>query len=149
MKSTESLSVTLNPQTLRWISLSYLLMLLPLYSELTPLIYIGGVSIIGWRFAIANNKLKPPPARLKNLLVVLCMVGMAFLWRSVGLLPAMLNLLVAGCTLKFLEFNSRRHLSLHVLRITSYNVCYTKLLRQEAHTQPGLLSVLTGLINRE
>ncbi len=117
MKSTESLSVTLNPQTLRWISLSYLLMLLPLYSELTPLIYIGGVSIIGWRFAIANNKLKPPPARLKNLLVVLCMVGMAFLWRSVGLLPAMLNLLVAGCTLKFLEFNSRRHLSFHVLSL--------------------------------
>lgn len=117
MKSTESLSVTLNPQTLHWISLSYLLMLLPLYSELTPLIYIGGVSIIGWRYAIASNKLKPPQVWLKNLLAILCMVGIALLWRTVGLLPAMLNLLVAGCTLKFLEFNSRRHLSFHVLSL--------------------------------
>lgn len=117
MKSTESLSVSLNPQTLHWVSLSYLLMLLPLYSELTPLIYVGGVCIIAWRYAIATSRLKPPPAWLKNILAISSMLAMAWLWRSQGLLPAMLNLLVAGCTLKFLEFNSRRHLSFHILSL--------------------------------
>ena len=117
MKTTENLSVTLGQQTLNWLSLSYLLMVLPLYGELHPAIYGCALLTIGWRYAIARNRLKPPAALLKNGLALLGMGFIAYLWRGEGFLPAMFNLLVLGCTLKFLEFTSRRHLSLHVLSL--------------------------------
>lgn len=117
MKTTEHLSVTLGQQTLNWLSLSYLLMVLPLYGELHPAIYACALLTIGWRYAIAREQLKPPSLWLKNSLALLGMGFIAYLWRSSGFLPAMFNLLVLGCTLKFLEFSSRRHLSLHVLSL--------------------------------
>ena len=117
MKTTEHLSVTLGQQTLNWLSLSYLLMVLPLYGELHAAIYACALLTIGWRYAIAREQLKPPSLWLKNSLALLGMVFIAYVWRSSGFLPAMFNLLVLGCTLKFLEFSSRRHLSLHVLSL--------------------------------
>ncbi len=117
MKTTEHLSITLGQQTLNWLSLSYLLMVLPLYGELHPAIYACALLTIGWRYAIAREQLKPPSLWLKNSLALLGMGFIAYLWRSSGFLPAMFNLLVLGCTLKFLEFSSRRHLSLHVLSL--------------------------------
>ena len=117
MKTTEHLSVTLGQQTLNWLSLSYLLMVLPLYGELHFAIYACALLTIGWRYAIAREQLKPPSLWLKNALALLGMGFIAYLWRSSGFLPAMFNLLVLGCTLKFLEFSSRRHLSLHVLSL--------------------------------
>ncbi len=117
MKTTEHLSVTLGQQTLNWLSLSYLLMVLPLYGELHAAIYACALLTIGWRYAIAREQLKPPSLWLKNTLALLGMGFIAYLWRSSGFLPAMFNLLVLGCTLKFLEFSSRRHLSLHVLSL--------------------------------
>jgi transglutaminase-like putative cysteine protease len=117
MKTTEHLSVTLGQQTLNWLSFSYLLMVLPLYGELHPAIYACALLTIGWRYAIAREQLKPPSLWLKNSLALLGMGFIAYLWRSSGFLPAMFNLLVLGCTLKFLEFSSRRHLSLHVLSL--------------------------------
>lgn len=117
MKTTEHLSITLGQQTLNWLSLSYLLMVLPLYGELHFAIYACALLTIGWRYAIAREQLKPPSLWLKNALALLGMGFIAYLWRSSGFLPAMFNLLVLGCTLKFLEFSSRRHLSLHVLSL--------------------------------
>ena len=60
MKTTEHLSVTLGQQTLNWLSLSYLLMVLPLYGELHAAIYACALLTIGWRYAIAREQLKPP-----------------------------------------------------------------------------------------
>lgn len=117
MKSTENLSVVLGRQTLNWLSASYLLMVLPLYTELHGVIYGCALLIIAWRYAVAQDRLPLPAAWLKNGLALVGMGFVAYLWRSSGLLPAMFNLLVLGCTLKFLEFNSRRHLSLHVLSL--------------------------------
>ena len=71
---------------------------------------------IGWRYAQAREQLKPSSLWLKNSLALLGMVFIAYVWRSSGFLPAMFNLLVLGCTLKFLEFSSRRHLSLCIYR---------------------------------
>lgn len=117
MKTTEHLSVTLGQQTLNWLSLSYLLMVLPLYSELHLAIYACALLTIVWRYAIAREQLKPPALLVKNAFALLGMGFVAYLWRSTGFLPAMFNLLVLGCTLKFLEFSSRRHLSMHVLSL--------------------------------
>jgi protein-glutamine gamma-glutamyltransferase len=117
MKTTENLSVSLGQQTLNWLSLSYLLMILPLYSELHVGIYVCALLTVGWRYAVARERLKPPSALARNILALLGMGFVAYLWRSSGFLPAMFNLLVLGCTLKFLEFSSRRHLSLHVLSL--------------------------------
>ena len=117
MKTAEHLSLIPGRQTLNWLSFSYLLTVLPLYSELHPAIYGCALFIVGWRYAIAHERLKPPAPLFKNLLVLAGIAFIAYDWRSNGLLPAMFNLLVLGCTLKFLEFSSRRHLSLHVLSL--------------------------------
>lgn len=117
MKTTESLSPVPGRQTLNWLSFSYLLTLLPLYGELHPAIYGCALGIVGWRYAIAHERLKPPAVLFKNLLALTGIAFIAYYWRGNGLLPAMFNLLVLGCTLKFLEFSSRCHLSRHVLSL--------------------------------
>ena len=117
MKATEHLSFSIGHNTLHWLIASYLLLILPLYGELQPLIYLCALVIVGWRYAIARDRVKPPATWLKNTIALAgCGLIITF-WRSSGLLPAMFNLLVLGCTLKFLEFNSRRHLSLHILSL--------------------------------
>lgn len=103
--------------TLFWLSLSYLLMILPLYSELHVSVYGCSILTLLWRYRMTVSPRQPPSIWVTNGLALIGCAGIYLLWRQLGFLPAMLNMLVLGCTLKFFEFNSKRHLSLHVLSL--------------------------------
>lgn len=103
--------------TLFWLSLSYLLMIFPLYSELHISVYGCAILTLLWRYRMTVSPRQPPSIWVTNGLALIGCAGIYLLWRQLGFLPAMLNMLVLGCTLKFFEFNSKRHLSLHVLSL--------------------------------
>lgn len=130
--------------TLCWLTLSYLLLTLSLFNELHPAIYACAVLTLLWRYRITVWQAAPPPAWLINLLALGGIAALAILWRQQGFLPAMLNLLVLGCTLKFLEFGSTRHLGWHAISL--FFLCaLTFIYRQSlAFT---LLMVLVVVIN--
>lgn len=106
-----------NRTTLAWISASYVLAVLPLYSELSPLIYGIALLAIGWRYAIEQGRSRMPSQRQLNTAAVLGALLIALLSPQLGLVGSIFNLLVMGCTLKFLEFRQRRDLGLHILAL--------------------------------
>ncbi len=106
-----------NPSTLGWISASYGLAVLPLYAELSPLIYAIALLAIGWRYAIEQGRSRMPSPRQLNSAAVLGCLLIAVLSPQLGLVGSIFNLLVMGCTLKFLEFRQRRDLGLHILAL--------------------------------
>lgn len=100
-----------------WLTLAYILAILPLYEQLQPVIYGFALLVVGWRYALDWFSWREPGAMIRNLLAIAGCMLIVLLAFQQGLLPAMLNLLVLGCTLKFLEFHSRRDLSFHVLSL--------------------------------
>jgi len=103
--------------TLVWLSLSYWLMILPLYQELSSYIYAGSLFVIGLRFAIKLGHFKEPHRFFAAALAIIGAGIIAVFGSQIGLLNAMLNVLVLGCALKFLEFNSKRNLGFHILAL--------------------------------
>ena len=103
--------------TLAWLCSSYGLAILPLYSELSPLIYAIALLAIGWRYLTLLGKVRLlTPGQLKATALLGCIL-IAFLAFQQGFLGSILNLLVLGCALKFLEFRQRRDLRLHILAL--------------------------------
>ncbi len=103
--------------TLAWLCSSYGLAILPLYGELSPLIYAIALLAIGWRYLIVQGKVRLlTPWQLKATALLGCML-IAVLAFQQGVLGSILNLLVLGCALKFLEFRQRRDLRLHILAL--------------------------------
>lgn len=103
--------------TLLWLTVSYSLLTLSLYQQLHPAIYGCALLTLVWRYRITLWQATPPPHWLINLLTAAGLGVLFLLWRQQGFLPAMLNLLVLGCTLKFLEFGSQRHLAWHAISL--------------------------------
>ena len=103
--------------TLAWLCSSYGLAILPLYSELSPLIYAIALLAIGWRYLTLLGKVRLlTPWQLKATALLGCVL-IAVLALQQGILGSILNLLVLGCALKFLEFRQRRDLRLHILAL--------------------------------
>jgi transglutaminase-like putative cysteine protease len=111
------ISFSLPRQPRDWLTLAYVLAILPLYEQLQPVIYGFALLVVGWRYALDWFSWPIPKTWIRNLLALAGCVLIILLAFQQGLLPAMLNLLVLGCTLKFLEFRSRRDLSFHVLSL--------------------------------
>ncbi len=103
--------------TFGWISASYILAVIPLYTELSPLIYLIALLAIGWRYTIERGNARPLSPLQLNVAAVVGCVLIAVLAPQLGLVGAIFNLLVMGCTLKFLEFRQRRDLGLHILAL--------------------------------
>ncbi len=103
--------------TLAWLCSSYGLAILPLYGELSPLIYAIALLAIGWRYLTLLGKVRLlTPWQLKATALIGCVL-IAMLAFQQGFLGSILNLLVLGCALKFLEFRQRRDLRLHILAL--------------------------------
>lgn len=129
--------------TLLWLTLSYLLLTLSLVQELHPGIYLCALLILIWRYRITWWQAKAPPPWLLNGLALAGLAALYFLWQQQGFLPAMLNLLVLGCTLKFMEFGSRRHLSWHAISL--FFLCALTFIYQQSLAFTLLMSLVVLL----
>ena len=103
--------------TLLWLTLSYLLLVIPLYSQLNPLIYLGALLAIGWRYTSHLRGYQPPRRWLLNTIAIVAGAFIIPLWWYGNLLQAMINLLVLAISLKFLEFHEKRDISVHILAL--------------------------------
>ncbi|MGL4207221.1 MAG: transglutaminase TgpA family protein [Aeromonadaceae bacterium] len=108
---------SINRLTLLWLTLSYLLLVIPLYSQLNPLIYLGALLAIGWRYHSHLRGHQPPKRWLLNTIALIASAFIVPLWWYGNLLQAMINLLVLAISLKFLEFHEKRDISVHILAL--------------------------------
>ena len=104
-------------QTLLWLTLSYLLLVIPLYPQLNLFIYLVAIGTIGGRYVMHRRQLKPPRRLVLNGLAIVSGLFIIPLWWYGGLLESMINLLVLGTSLKFLEFHARRDIGIHILAL--------------------------------
>ena len=103
--------------TLLWLTLSYLMLVIPLYAQLNPLIYLGALIAIGWRYSSHLRGHQPPKRWLLNTIALIAGAFIIPLWWYGNLLQAMINLLVLAISLKFLEFHEKRDVSVHILAL--------------------------------
>ena len=104
-------------QTLFWLTLSYLLLVIPFYPQLNLFVYLVAIGTISGRYIMHMRQLPPPKRWLLNALAVVSGLFIIPLWWYGGLLESMINLLVLGTSLKFLEFHEKRDMGIHVLAL--------------------------------
>ncbi|MCL1076093.1 transglutaminaseTgpA domain-containing protein [Shewanella dokdonensis] len=98
----------LSRRTLFWLLLTNVAVLLPLYDKITvATLGICAICFI-WRLGIYLGKVSRPPRLLVTLLALSAAVTLALVSREMGLLNALINLLILGYALKYIEARRRR-----------------------------------------
>jgi transglutaminase-like putative cysteine protease len=98
----------LSRRTLFWLLLTNIAVLLPLYDKITvATLGICAICFI-WRLGIYLGKVSRPPRLLVTLLALSAAITLALVSREMGLLNALINLLILGYALKYIEARIRR-----------------------------------------
>ncbi|MDF0534425.1 transglutaminaseTgpA domain-containing protein [Shewanella sp. A32] len=104
MNSSEHLS----RRTLLWLLLTNIAVLLPLHDKITVAsLGICGICFV-WRLGIYLGKVARPPRWLVTVLAVASAATLALVSRELGLLNTLINLLILGYALKYIEARRRR-----------------------------------------
>ncbi|MCG9696533.1 DUF3488 and transglutaminase-like domain-containing protein [Shewanella sp. Isolate11] len=95
-------------QSLLWLLIVNLCILLPLYEQMTPWsMAICGICLL-WRIGIFSGKVAKPPRYLVTLLAIASATTLALVATQIGMLNALINLLILGYALKYIEMRDRR-----------------------------------------
>ncbi|MDH1312672.1 DUF3488 and transglutaminase-like domain-containing protein [Shewanella xiamenensis] len=95
-------------QTLFWLLLTNLAVLSPLFDKTTPwTLGICAICLL-WRIGIYVGKVAKPPRYLVTSLAVGAAITLALVSGEIGLLNALVNLLILGYALKYIEMRSVR-----------------------------------------
>ncbi|WP_345846219.1 DUF3488 and DUF4129 domain-containing transglutaminase family protein [Shewanella algae] len=102
-------------RTLLWLLITNLAVLAPLAGKIT----LGTLGICAicfvWRLGIYLGKVARPPRVLVTVLAIAAALTLALVSRELGLLNALVNLLILGYSLKYIEMRSRRDVKAVVL----------------------------------
>lgn len=101
--------------TLLWLLITNVAIISPLYDKLT--LWTGGICAICfiWRIGIYFGRVSKPPRYLVTLLAVSAAGTLALVTSSIGALSALVNLLILGYALKYIECTNRRDVRAIVL----------------------------------
>ncbi|MFQ6372426.1 transglutaminaseTgpA domain-containing protein [Shewanella sp. YIC-542] len=105
----------LSQRTLFWLLLTNVAILLPLYDKAASATLAIGAICFLWRLGIYFGKVARPPRLLVTLLAVAAALTLALVSRELGLLNALINLLILGYALKYIEARCRRDVRVIVL----------------------------------
>lgn len=95
-------------QSLFWLLLTNLAVLSPLFDKATPwTLGICAICLL-WRIGIYVGKVAKPPRFLVTSLAIGAATTLALVSGSIGLLNALINLLILGYALKYIEMRSQR-----------------------------------------
>jgi len=97
-----------NRRLLPLIALQQLLLVAALWSPLQLWIVAMGVITLGFRAMMLWRGWPPLPVRMLNLLTLSAVAVLALQWRTLGTLPALINLLWLGYGLKMIEVRRER-----------------------------------------
>ena len=127
--------------SLLWLLLANIAILMPLYDKLTPWsLAICGICLL-WRYGIFIGKVAKPPRFLVTSLAVGSAITLALITSKIGLLNGLINLLVLGYALKYIEMRERRDVRIVVL--VGYFLIAITFINQQSILYAGLLSVIT------
>lgn len=95
-------------QTLLWLLLTNLVVLSPLFDKATPwTLGICAICLV-WRIGIYVGKVAKPPRFLVTSLAIAAAITLGLVSGEIGLLNALVNLLILGYALKYIEMRSLR-----------------------------------------
>ncbi|MCE9678825.1 DUF3488 and transglutaminase-like domain-containing protein [Shewanella sp. AS1] len=101
-------SQIISRHTLMWLLIVNLSVLLPLYDKMTPWSMAICAICLVWRFGIFTGKVAKPPRYLVALLAVASAITLALVSSQMGILNGLINLLILGYALKYIEVSEHR-----------------------------------------
>ena len=127
--------------SLLWLLFANIAILIPLYDKLTPWsLAICGICLL-WRLGIFIGKVAKPPRILVTFLALGSAVTLALITSKIGLLNGLINLLVLGYALKYIEMRERRDVRIVVL--VGYFLIALTFINQQSILFTVLLSFIT------
>ncbi|MFM5439615.1 transglutaminaseTgpA domain-containing protein [Aeromonas enteropelogenes] len=118
-----------NRRLLPLIALQQLLLAAALWPQLRLWVLAVGTATLGVRAMMLWRGWRPPPARLLALLAVIGILLLVWQWRALGTLPALINLLWLGYSLKMIEVRRERDIE-QVLLIAFFLIALALVHRQ-------------------
>ncbi|BAJ02377.1 transglutaminase TgpA family protein [Shewanella violacea] len=116
--------------SLLWLLIINVVILLPLYDKLTPwTMAICGICLV-WRYGIFMGKVAKPPRFLVTSLALASALTLALVTSKIGLLNGLINLLILGYSLKYIEMIDRR--DVRIVVIVGYILIAITLLGQQS-----------------
>lgn len=155
--TTPQIGDNISRQTLFWLLITNIAVLSPLFDKTTPwTLGICAICLL-WRVGIYVGKVAKPPRFLVTSLAIGAATTLALVSKEIGLLNALVNLLLLGYALKYIEMRNQRdvrvvvlagyfiialtfidHQSLlntaHLLVVTLINTCVLVTLYQDKHS---------------
>ncbi|WOT03739.1 transglutaminase TgpA family protein [Shewanella youngdeokensis] len=101
--------------TLLWLLLANVAIITPLYEQVTLWSLIICTFCLMWRFAIFAGKIARPSRKVVVAIALGSIIALLMAVKQLGMLAALINLLVLGYALKFIELKSRRDVHISVL----------------------------------
>ncbi|MEZ9820437.1 DUF3488 and DUF4129 domain-containing transglutaminase family protein [Shewanella sp. 10N.286.45.A1] len=134
----------LSRQTLMWLLLTNIAIISPLYEQTTLWsLAICSICII-WRLGIYIGKVAKPPRWLITVLALASAMTLTMVVSQIGALNALINLLVLGYALKYIEMRSRR--DVHIVVLVGYFLIALSFIQQQSLWSAIHLLIVT-LIN--
>lgn len=129
--------------SLLWLLIINAVILLPLYDKLTPwTMAICGICLV-WRYGIFMGRVAKPPRLLVTSLALASALTLALVTSKIGLLNGLINLLILGYSLKYIEMRDRR--DVRIVVIVGYILIAITLLGQQSFYFSTLLIVIAAI----
>lgn len=114
-KGTATVNHNIPRRTLFWLLVINIAVLIPLYSKITTwTLAICAICFI-WRTGIFLGRVAKPPKMLVSILALAAAVTLVMITSQLGALNALINLLILGYALKFIEMRQQRDVKAVVL----------------------------------
>lgn len=129
--------------SLMWLLIVNLAVLLPLYDKFTPwTMAICGICLL-WRYGIFIGKVAKPPKLLVSALALGSALTLALVTTKIGVLNALINLLILGYALKYIEMTNRR--DVRVVVLVGYFLIGITLIGQQSIYYSVLLTIIAAI----
>lgn len=143
-KAKRTVQISISRHTLMWLLITNVAILSPLYQQVTVWSLAICTICIIWRVGIYLGKVARPPRWLVTGLAFFSAMTLAMVANKIGVLTALINLLILGYALKYIEMRSRRDVQVVVL--AGYFLIALTFLQQQS-VWSSLHLLLVTLIN--
>lgn len=130
-------------QTLLWLLVTNVAVLSPQFEHATPWTMAICAICLVWRIGIYFGKVAAPPKLLITTLAIGAAVTLALVSSEIGLLNALINLLILGYALKYIEMREQRDVKAVVL--VGYFIIALTLLDQQGIVNTLHLLMVTAI----
>ncbi|ABZ76423.1 transglutaminase domain protein [Shewanella halifaxensis HAW-EB4] len=137
---TEKERQSISRHTLMWLLITNIAILTPLYEQVTLWSLAICAICIFWRIGIYLGKVAKPPKWLVTSLAFASATTLAMVASQIGILTAMVNLLILGYALKYIEMRNRRDVRAVVL-VGYFLIAFTFIQQQTLFSTLHLLIV--------